>query len=341
MNRWFKYICFTFIITVSLFFIGINNTKALGEPDGNGNAKCVYTCSSFVSQGVMTSNMYYKMGMEVFKNTDGVIEYNVFEAKVQKNDMGKSNGTDIEFDESSYNAFFGDSNLLEEKFHSGGTWGCPTNIYIDYNSDTDKVGIYYENKKEGKVSKRDKCTVSDGSVQSGYSSLTEEDTEMKNSWYDAKNNEVDDVDPSQIAEAYKMCYFTEDEDGNVKYYNQYGNELDKETYEKECTGLNEIDCDIITEDLSNFLNHLFWIISIAGILLLVIMTMVEFIKALTGNDDSGLIKGFKHTLIRILAVVILLLLPTILTALLNLVNRYSTFEIGKDGKVTCGIGVNK
>ena len=113
----------------------------------------------------------------------------------------------------------------------------------------------------------------------------------------------------------------------------------KEKFEQECINYDVTDCSIFSNEIIIFLNKLFWIISIVGIILLVIMTMVEFVKALIGSDDSGLIKGFKHTLIRIVAVIILLLLPTIITFILTLVNRYSDYKIGgKDGNVICHVG---
>ena len=114
--------------------------------------------------------------------------------------------------------------------------------------------------------------------------------------------------------------------------------IDEKTFNDECISYETTNCDIFDKNIRGFLNKLFWIISIAGIILLVVMTMVEFVKALTGSDDSGLIKGFKHTLVRIVAVIILLLLPTIITFILDLVNRYSDYTIGDKGNVICGVG---
>lgn len=342
MNRWFKYICFTFIITVSLFFIGINNTKALGEPDGNGNAVCTYSCSHTTSTGLMSKDASYVMSIIVYRNTDGVYvgyaDVNAQNLGIQGFDV--DDGTGWKFEESSYNTIFNDSSKLKENFYSGNKWGCPDAMYGVYKSSSKTIEIYY-NHKIGS----DKCNVKDESFQEGFSGETTPYQTVDDNGRiiigEESSDDDEDDELSQIAAAYKMCYFTEDKDGNIQYYDKDGNEIEKEDYEENCAGLTEIKCDIISDNISEFLNHLFWVISIAGILLLVIMTMVEFIKALTGSDDSGLIKGFKHTLIRIIAVIILLLLPTILTALLNLVNKYSTYKIGEDGSVTCGIGVNK
>ncbi|MCI9084618.1 MAG: hypothetical protein HFH46_03300 [Bacilli bacterium] len=93
-----------------------------------------------------------------------------------------------------------------------------------------------------------------------------------------------------------------------------------------------IDCEALLsnykeeQSVRNFLNNLFWIISIIGIILLIIMTSIEFIKVVTGQDDEGLIKAFKHTVIRGVCVVILLLLPIILSAILGLMNDITDSE---------------
>ena len=156
---------------------------------------------------------------------------------------------------------------------------------------------------------------------------------IRNDWGHDKN-----TDTSKIAEANKVCYQVKTDDG-IDYYNEAGESITKEKFEQECINYDVTDCNIFSKEIIIFLNKLFWIISIVGIMLLVIMTMVEFVKALIGSDDSGLIKGFKHTLIRIVAVIILLLLPTIITFILTLVNRYSDYKIGgENGNVICGVG---
>ena len=93
-----------------------------------------------------------------------------------------------------------------------------------------------------------------------------------------------------------------------------------------------LDCEALLssyndeQTIRDFLNNLFWIISIIGIILLIIMTSIEFIKVVAGQDDEGIIKAFKHTVIRAICVVILLLLPVILSAILGLMNDITDNE---------------
>lgn len=101
-------------------------------------------------------------------------------------------------------------------------------------------------------------------------------------------------------------------------------------------------CGFIDPALRDLLNTLFWIISVAGIVLLIIMTAISFVKAITGSDDEKLRDAFKHLIIRAVVVVVLLLLPVILTAIIDIINRNAGGEviIGADGNPTCSIGTN-
>lgn len=107
--------------------------------------------------------------------------------------------------------------------------------------------------------------------------------------------------------------------------------------------LENLDCQSLLSNyneektMRDFLSNLFWIISIIGIILLIIMTSIEFIKVVTGQDDEGLIKAFKHTVIRAICVVILLLLPMILSFILGFMNDITDNEEyylkDKDGNI--------
>ena len=104
-------------------------------------------------------------------------------------------------------------------------------------------------------------------------------------------------------------------------------------------------CDIIGDDVLVFLNNLFLIIQVIGIILLVFLSSVEFIKVITGSEDEGLSKALKNTLRRVIIVIILLILPLLITWILEIVNdnNYLTDEngkvvIGDDGNPLCRDG---
>lgn len=103
-------------------------------------------------------------------------------------------------------------------------------------------------------------------------------------------------------------------------------------------------CQIIDGSLKKILNSAFWIISIAGIILLVVMTAISFIKAIVGSDDEKLRDAISHLFTRIIVVIILLLLPMLLSFIITLINNTvgdGKVSVGSDGNVFCDVnGVN-
>ena len=312
MNRWFKYICFIFVPFVSLFVFNM-------DVNAEDTCSCYYTFTETLENGY---TVYY------------------YKAKYGENYA--------EFSQGKYT-----------NYGVNGSTGelTDTSVFFPVRSDPFNVN-------SGKIY-RASCSVN--ACQSADLHTNFKGNKQLHSSVIACDNDCNDTDSNCSvcsSEEYNkwekggvLKAISEDEwdkvatslhspDGDENVANSGDSGVSSTTgiadavspYE---TDFEDVECDIISDDLKSFLNRFFWVISIAGILLLVIMTMIEFIKVLTGSDDSGLIKGFKHTLIRILAVIILLLLPTILTALINLINKYSTYKVGEDGSVTCGIGLNK
>ncbi len=361
MNKFIKYICLTFIISISIFCTEITNVKA-GTPDGSGNANCFYLSKDNIpiannddSPTVEEYTAQYKININVYRNTEGYFEgtatisgsgfkyctttYSLLSDPivdcVGSDEITGNNGWTITTD--SINEFFSDSDKLKEKFYSYGSWKCPNTIYerrvthlfennFGPGSDSKTVEIGWE--KKGNLLS---CSLTeDKSVQEGHEEASDDDFNEKST------EEKEKADIEKIQDAYKVCRQVLNGDKTDWYIGK--DPVSEEEFQEQCFNYETTNCSMFDDDIIGFLNKFFWIISIAGILLLVIMTMVEFIKALTGSDDSGLIKAFKHTLIRIVVVIILLLLPIIVTFILNLVNRYSEYTIGEDGNVTCGVG---
>ena len=105
-------------------------------------------------------------------------------------------------------------------------------------------------------------------------------------------------------------------------------------------------CVVIDGDVKKLINEVLTIISVASIILLIIMSMIEFVKAITGANDDLIKTAFKHTIIRIVCVVILFLLPILVSSIIDLVNKINepqtdengNYKIGDDGNPLCGIG---
>ncbi len=99
-------------------------------------------------------------------------------------------------------------------------------------------------------------------------------------------------------------------------------------------------CSIIGPTLQEILQTAFWIISVGGIILLVVMTAISFIKAITGSDDEKFRDAIKHLFTRIIVVIILLLLPVLLSFIITLINNSigeGEVSVGADGEIFCDV----
>ena len=80
-------------------------------------------------------------------------------------------------------------------------------------------------------------------------------------------------------------------------------------------------CDLITGDIQTLLHKIFFGISVAGIIILVVMTAVSLVKVITASEDEALRNFFKGLWKRLICLIILLLLPMIVTFVIQLVNN--------------------
>lgn len=96
-------------------------------------------------------------------------------------------------------------------------------------------------------------------------------------------------------------------------------------------------CNIISDDLADILSEIFSYICIVGIILVVVMTILDLIKAITGNAVENLSKAFKNFIVRIIVVILLLVLPFVVTLVINLTNSVgSDLGYNKDNPL-CGV----
>lgn len=98
-------------------------------------------------------------------------------------------------------------------------------------------------------------------------------------------------------------------------------------------------CSVINGELKTILSSAFWLISIVGIILLVVMTALGFIKAIVASDDSKLKDAFSHLVTRIIVVIILLILPVLLDFIITVINNSAqgVVSIGEDNNIFCDI----
>lgn len=85
---------------------------------------------------------------------------------------------------------------------------------------------------------------------------------------------------------------------------------------------NELNCeDFIKGDLLKYIEKILSIMKYAGIVLCIGLTILDFVKAITGDDKDALNKITKKALTRILLVALLFFLPTIINFVIGIVNE--------------------
>lgn len=81
------------------------------------------------------------------------------------------------------------------------------------------------------------------------------------------------------------------------------------------------DCDLINNDLKKFLNEIFDYAKIACVAITIILIIVDLYKLLVSKEIDNK-KVFKNIKSRIIALIVVLLIPVIINFVLDLINRY-------------------
>ena len=96
-------------------------------------------------------------------------------------------------------------------------------------------------------------------------------------------------------------------------------------------------CALISGDLREALHDIFFFISIAGIIILVVMTAVSLVKVITASEDEALRNFLKGLWKRIICLIILLLLPMLITFIIQVVNNVAPSLGIKSNNPLCDI----
>lgn len=80
------------------------------------------------------------------------------------------------------------------------------------------------------------------------------------------------------------------------------------------------DCGLIGGDLKKFLNTILWYLRVGAIVLAMILSLLDYIKAAAGTDDKPMTAANKRFITRLILIIVLFLLPVLLTFLFNVLN---------------------
>ena len=96
------------------------------------------------------------------------------------------------------------------------------------------------------------------------------------------------------------------------------------------SGISSSGCGVISNDMKRFLNTVLWYIRIAGIVLAIVLSLLDYVKAAAGSDDKSMAAANKKFMTRVILVAVLFLIPVILEFLLNALNISTTA-----GSISC------
>ncbi len=164
------------------------------------------------------------------------------------------------------------------------TWNCPDSVFYKYEGDN-KFSLHYT-EKEG---------YTNGDWTSEYKASDE-----------AKDIYGNDEDWDQ----------TEDEKSKAGW----DINISDIAFDDYSQNAGDKDCGLIPNSIIKFLNNLFLIIQVIGILLLVVLTIVEFVKVITTAAEDGLGGAIKNTFRRIIMVILLLIIRPLIIWILGLIS---------------------
>ncbi len=315
-----KYLISVFLI-IGILFININGVNAANiqgggggsDPDSlkteDGYARCVYA-----GYGRIYSTI--QLTITVYKDTDGVVR-----SYADMQCAKKGEDTLSHCDIHNYNDIFHNADAtLYSKFHDNNGWKC-------YD------GIYATTGNGGRIE-----LIIDEAAGTHFELLDDESEVV---------NENDSIDTSHDGDSVVDVedHYSDSDSGSSTGTGTGDAAVDAildwangQGYGNNIRAVGD-PCNIINNNLKDILSSVFWLISVAGIILVVVMTAISFIKAIVGSDDEKLRNALSHLITRVIVVIILLLLPMLLQFVINLVN--DSFEgqvkIGDDGNVFCDI----
>lgn len=91
-------------------------------------------------------------------------------------------------------------------------------------------------------------------------------------------------------------------------------------------------CGLFSEKATKYIKKALTYIIIAGVVLTLVLGMWDFIKAITGSEDKGMVKAWKRFLKRVVTLAVLIILPSLVAFLLVSLDLTGVNE----GSIFCG-----
>ena len=83
---------------------------------------------------------------------------------------------------------------------------------------------------------------------------------------------------------------------------------------------------ILTDDMIDIIGRALLIINVVAVILVIVLSMFDFVSTIASNDDDGIMKSFKKIKTRLITVVLLFLIPLLLNWAINYLNDNIYFD---------------
>lgn len=333
MNKKFFRLLFGIILFLNFLFLNMDSAAAKIS-NNKGYAFCTYTwiqsdsaqSTQYTGEGIATSYTYsYIVGFVAHKsNNKFIISKPNLDCWAEGNECSINNYERLE-------------SGLKRYYSEQENWNCPDLIYVDHDGvgrgDLFKVNLSTEGDINFNIEA--KASSSQVSNNGSYTNALKKLNKIKAANGSTSTNYIGSGTPPPGVNGMDIV---KDIDAN-----------DIVAFDTDFVTPNtsDINCDLISKTLMNDLKNFFLLIQVFGIVLLIIMSIIEFIRAITKSDNDGLKQATKNTYKRIIIVVLLLLLPVLVVWVLNIVNAnaYVTDKngkhvIGEDGNPLCSDSVS-
>lgn len=345
-NNILKTLFICFVLFFSALFINVDGVKAnnIAEvANGKGYADCEYEVEFSPKNASTTQLKPFVVRITAFQNKNGNYDAYVITAcgNVQtKNGNSQTTLSESQCSIKDFKGLFYNSAKNRNHFTTGGSgltnndplntsnsikWKCPT-LYANVSTEgnvSNEMELSFESKGSPWEKMRNTVNVC---PSSGIPTSHEGD-------YDGRiAKSTDELIEGNREEAGLTG------DNDIEKIEAWGSQNKNREGEYGIEDVGDV-CGPINSYLGELITTFLWIIDIIAIILLIIMTMVNFIQALTGMDDEKLRNTFKYLRNRIVAVVVLLLLPVLVGWIIETINENSggVVMIGADGQPFCGV----
>ena len=313
MNNIYK-VTLGILTVLGLCFVFSSSVFAADIKTKNGFAICTY--NQF--QTAVTENpSTYRLETKVYMNENGKFVSNFLIYSDTSNVF--ANGA------APTNMRLLGANKIKNKFYKDKQWKCPNYLYLAGSTGFNMDSVYLTQKAAEDAGAKNITTMSlsekNESNDEGAIITIDDDKIFQEGTTNTTtpgDTSADETPENNLTDVGSIKDYWNNKSGA-----NYGNE--------------QGDCSLIDSSMQSLLNTIFTWVSIIGIILVVLLSVLDGVKAIVGTEEGfrNFLKGLKT---RIICLIVLLLAPVIVTFAIQTMNGVANIAgVNKDDPL-CGVG---